>query len=73
MDESDGYAQAWLAELGAHVPEHTIDGAAPPALTRFGLDRTERERAALAGQRLAGEQRRARAYRARTGPPERRA
>jgi hypothetical protein len=65
-------AALWLSELGAHVPEHR-DGQAPPPLQRFGLDLSPADRAELHERRMAGEGRRARAYRARSDPPRGRA
>jgi hypothetical protein len=66
MTDTDpgGYAELWLAELGAWVPEWHDGGALAPRLRRFGLDRTPRDRARLSGRRLDGEARAARAHRA---------
>ncbi len=64
-DDGAAYAQLWLAELGAHTPQHG-DGT----LARYGLNLTEPARAARNSERLTQEGRR---VRARSDGPGRRA
>jgi hypothetical protein len=58
----DGYAELWLAEMGAHVPEHGL----APRVPLYGLGLPAHERARLHGERLEREPSAARAHRART-------
>jgi hypothetical protein len=55
MDDSDGYAQLWLSELGAHVPEERAGAALAPRERGFGLDLEPAERARRNGARLVAE------------------
>lgn len=54
MDENDrgGYAQLWLSELGAYVPEQHDGQALAPRERGFGLHLPEPERARRHGLRL---------------------
>jgi hypothetical protein len=54
MDENDqgAYAQLWLSELGAHVPEYHDGGTVAPRERGFGLHLPEHERARRHGSRL---------------------
>lgn len=61
MTGDDGYAQLWLAELGAWVPEYRRGGARRPRLRSYGMDLPEPERARRNGAQLEHEQRRVRA------------
>jgi hypothetical protein len=50
--DAAAYAQLWLSELGAAVPEHH-DGDLPPGReTQFGLHLTEQGRARRHSRRL---------------------
>ncbi len=67
MDDDDappGYAELWLAELGAWVPEEHDGQALAPRETRFGLSLPAHERARRHGARLASEPSLARIHRA---------
>jgi len=59
MDGSDaaGYAELWLSELGAHVPESHGGEAAAPRERGFGLGLPVHERARRHGDRLEHERR----------------
>jgi len=51
-DDPAGYAELWLAELGAHVPEHHDGQALAPREKGFGLALPVHERARRHGERL---------------------
>lgn len=54
-DEPTGYAELWLSELGAHVPEQHDGEALAPRERGFGLQLTQHERARRHGLRLEHE------------------
>ena len=54
-DDPEGYAALWLAELGAHVPEHRAGLALNPRDPAFGMHLMPAERAARNGARLTDE------------------
>lgn len=58
------YAELWLAEMGAWVPEMHRGTALAPREQSFGLYLPEQERARRHGARLTSEPRAARAHRA---------
>jgi hypothetical protein len=57
MDGSEptGYAELWLSELGAYVPEQHNGQALAPRERGFGMHLTQHERARRHGLRLDGE------------------
>lgn len=55
QDDPTGYAELWLSELGAHVPEERAGAALAPRERGFGLELTPHERARRNGQRLTAE------------------
>ena len=52
MDEPTGYAELWLSELGAYVPEWADGGTVAPRERGFGLQLSQHERARRHGLRL---------------------
>jgi hypothetical protein len=64
-----GYAELWLAEMGAWVPEWHDGGALAPRVRGYGLGLEPAERARRHGAQLEHEGRVARAHRALAAGP----